>query len=139
MKILKYTFNIPQLIVEDDELLEMGTKEETYTFTLLFKGIDLYEKLSNRPLLNDLIKMASVDGTSSLDVEMVKNLAKASYCKIENGSFHQNMVTADEFSKTMAFAQIGLDTEFMVELLQMASDCCEARQKTTDSNRTSKK
>lgn len=137
MKILKYTFEIPQLIVEDGELLEMGTKEETYIFTLLFKGIDLYEKLTGKPLLTDLTKMSQMGNV--VDVELIKNLAKCSYCKIEGDSFHQNMVTADEFSKTQAFSRIGMDTDFMSAIVQMAVDCCISNtQKASDGAKAKK-
>lgn len=140
MKILKYTFEIPQLIVENNELIEMGTIEETYTFTLLFKGVDLYEKLSGRALLTDLAKLSNSsekDIAQNLDIEMVKNLAKASYCKIDGEAFHQNMITADEFSKTQAFSKVGTDTEFMVALLNMAVECCVSNKKVNGT--TSKK
>ena len=132
MKILKYTFEIPQLIVENNELIEMGTIEETYTFTLLFKGVDLYEKLSGKALLTDLAKLSNSsekDIAQNLDIEMVKNLAKASYCKIDGDAFHQNMITAEEFGKTQAFSKVGTDTEFMVALLNMAVECCVSNKK----------
>lgn len=127
MKIFKYTFLIPQLIVENGELMECGTKEEEYTFTLLFKGVDLYEKLSGRALLSDLAGMSNLDQNNfakELDINIIKNLAKASYCKIDGEAFHQNLVTAEEFSKTSAFMQVATDTEFMAELLNMAVECC---------------
>lgn len=128
MKILKYTFTIPQLIVEDGELIEMDAKDETYTFTLLFKGIDLFEKIYNKPLLTELAKLSNMgdDTIKNLDVDMIKALARASYCKIEGDAFHQNMATAEEFSKTSAYSRLGTDTNFMVELLNMAVECCVA-------------
>ena len=122
MRILKYTFDIPQLIVDDGELFEKGSIKETHTFTLLFKGINLYEKLAGKPLLNELSKYGNAN--QEIDIEMIKNLACASWCKIENDSFHQNMVTAEEFKKTEAFNLIGKDTEFMTKLLEMVMDCC---------------
>lgn len=136
MKILKYTFEIPQLIVEDGELIEMGTTQETHTFTMRFKGIDLYEKLTGRPLLNDLTKTKDGD----IDYSIIKDIAKASYIKIDGDSFHNNMVTADEFTKTQAFSKIGYDTEFMKQLIEMVSDCClsEERNKSIK-NQASKK
>ena len=142
MKILKYTFSIPQLVVENGELIEMGNKEETHTFTLLFKGVDLYEKLSNKPLLTDLAKMSvnanESDMVKNLDIDLIRNLAKASYCKIDGDSFHQNMVTADEFSKTQAYTKVATDTEFMVALLNMAVDCCVSRSQSNTSQSTKK-
>lgn len=141
MKILKYTFNIPQLVVEDGELVEMGATEETYTFTLLFKGIDLFEKIYNKPLLTELAKLSNVNEgnvANSLDVEMLKALAKASYCKIDGNAFHQNMITAEEFSKTSAFTRISMDTDFMIALLNMAVECCVNNQKVTGHTSTKK-
>lgn len=142
MKILKYTFEIPQLIVENDELVEMGTKQETYTFTLLFKGVDVYEKLTGKALLTDLAKMSTMTEENvarDLDIELIRNLAKASYCKIENDAFHQNMITAEEFSKTQAFTKVATDTEFMVQLLNMAVDCCVSNNQSASKGATSKK
>lgn len=141
MRVLKYTFDIPQLIVENDELIEMGSKQETYTFTLLFKGVDLYEKLSNKALLTDIAKLSNQDQNqlaNNLDVDMIKNLAKASYAKIENNTFHQNLITADEFSKTQAFQRIGIDTDFMVALLNMAVECCVSGKQTNNTHPTKK-
>lgn len=121
MKILKYTFDIPRLIVEDGELVEMGNTQETYTFTLLFKGVDLYEKLTGRSLLTDISKYTNAD---NIDFNIVKDIAKASFVKIDGDAFHQNMVTAEDFSKTLAFSKIGTDTEFMTDLIEMVIDCC---------------
>lgn len=141
MKILRYTFEIPKLIVDDNELLEAGFTNETYTFTLLFKGVDLYEKLTGRALLTDLAKMSNVDEsnfTKSIDMDVIKNLAKASYCKIEGDAFHQNMITAEEFSKTQAFSRVATDVDFMTELLSMAVDCCVSNKKVNSTNSTKK-
>lgn len=125
MKILKYTFNIPRLIVENGDLVEMGETQESYTFTLLFKGVDLYEKLTNRALLTDLTKNSDI---KNMDFNIVKDIAKASYVKIDGDAFHQNMITAEEFAKTPAYAQIGKDTEFMTKLLEMVMDCCVSKE-----------
>lgn len=121
MKILKYTFDIPKLIVEDGELLEAGTVKETYTFTLLFKGVGLYEKLTGKPLLNELSKYSG--DVKDIDIEFIKNVAKASYAKIEGNQFHQNMITAEEFSKTEAFNRVLIDVDFMTALIEMVMDC----------------
>ena len=51
MKILKHTFKIPKLEVINDELVESGVCEETYTFTLLHKGVGLFEDIAKKPLL----------------------------------------------------------------------------------------
>ena len=130
MKILKYTFKLPNLTVVDDELVEDGVIEETHTFTLLFKGFGVYEELAHKPLLSSLTKFAGKDGevdSDSLDNmlsrDFISNLACASYVKIENGKFHNNRSTADEFKKTKAYSYLFRDLEFIQELLKMASDC----------------
>lgn len=139
MKILKYEFSIPKLIIEDGQLVEMGETKETHTFTLLFKGVDLYEKLSGKALLTDIAKYGNDINTQNIDIEMIKNLAKASFVKIEDNQFHQNMITADEFTKTQAFSRIGMDTNFMVELLNMVVDCCLGDKMTAPTKATPKK
>lgn len=142
MKILKYTFTISNLVVEDGTLVQLGETKETHTFTLLFKGVDLYEKLSGKPLLGDIAKLNTKELQQNLDVDMIKNLAKASYVKIEGNSFHQNLVSAEEFTKTQAFARVGIDTDFMGELLNMVLDCCLSdvqKAKFNNNNSTSKK
>ena len=141
MKIFKYKFEIPQLAVEDGELFENGVKEEEYTFTLLFKGVDLYEKLSGRALLSDLGSMSNLNESNfveKLDLNIIKNLAKASYCKIEGNAFHQNLVSAEEFGKTLAFQQVSTDTDFMYGLLEMAIDCCISKKQKESNNSTKK-
>ena len=142
MKIFKYKFEIPTLVVENGELYECGTKEEEYTFTLLFKGVDLYEKLSGRALLSDLASMGTLNQNNfakELDMNIIKNLAKASYCKIDGDTFHQNLVTAEEFGKTSAFIQVATDTEFMTELLNMAVECCVSKTQKVGNNVPTKK
>lgn len=123
MKILKYTFQIPQLIVDDGELLENGYIEETHTFTLLFKGVGLYEKLAGKPLLTDLTEYSKRNTDGQIDVEFVKNIACASWCKIVDDSVHQNVVTAEEFRKSDVFNVVSTDTDFMKQLLEMMTDC----------------
>lgn len=122
MKILKYTFDIPKLIVDDGDVIEAGTTKETHTFTLLFKGVGLYEKLTGRALITDLSKYGQ--NASQIDIALVKDLARASYVKIENDQIHQNMITAEEFTKTEAWNRIGVDVDFMTQIVEMVTDCC---------------
>ena len=130
MKILKYTFRLPKLEVIDDELVETGHIEETHTFTLLFRGIGIYEELANKPLLASLMAMQgegddinanAIDNMLSKD--FISNLACASYVKIENGKFHNNRATAEEFKRTSAYSQIFNDVDFVTQLVTMAVDC----------------
>lgn len=141
MKILKYTFKLPNLKIEDDELIEDGFIEETYTFTLLFKGIGVYEELAHKPLLASLGELGNSDDAleNMLSKDFISNLACASYVKIENGKFHNNRSTADEFKKTKAYSYIFKDVHFIEELVKMASECilddekAKAKSKTTSS------
>lgn len=130
MKILKYTFKLPNLTVVDDELVEDGVIEETHTFTLLFKGVGVYEELAHKPLLSSLTKFAGQDGQVSddsldnvLSRDFITNLACASYVKIENGKFHNNRSTAEEFKKTKAYSYLFRNIDFIQKLLIMASEC----------------
>ena len=136
MKILKYTFKLPELKLIDDELVQTGYTEETYTFTLLFKGIGIYEELANRPLFSSLMSLGSEDGEvnektmdSMLSKEFISNLACASYIKIENGKFHNNRATAEEFKKTGAYSEIFKDINFVNALMQMAIECIKDDEK----------
>ena len=129
MKILKYTFNLPKLEVIDGDLVETGVIEETHTFTLLFKGIGIYEELANKPLLSSLMAMTNegeIDRSTidnMMSREFLSNLACASYVKIENGKFHNNRATAEEFKKTSAYSEIFKDIDFITELMTMAVEC----------------
>lgn len=126
MKILKHTFRIPKLEVIDGELIENGFNEETYTFTLLHKGVGLFEDLSNKPLLAYLyeIDLENKEAISKLlSKDFIPNLACASYIKIENNQFHNNRATAEDFKKLPVFQKVSEDLDFAVELIQMAMDC----------------
>lgn len=127
MKILKYTFRLPNLKLVGDDLIEDGFEEETHTFTLLFKGIGVFEELAHKPLLASLSQIGNdVDEEaveSILSKDFVSNLACASYIKIEDGKFHNNRSTAEEFKKTKAYSYIFRDVEFIQELVKMASEC----------------
>lgn len=147
MKILKYTFKLPNLTVVDDELVEDGVIEETHTFTLLFKGIGVYEELAHKPLLASLLKFKNDGGVQEealdnmLSREFISNLACASYIKIENNNFHNNRSTAEEFKKTKAYSSIFSDLKFIEALITMAGECIVEDQKAkikSDVNNNSK-
>lgn len=142
MKIFKHTFKFPKLAIIDGELIEEGAKEETYTFTLLHKGIGLYEELSHEPLLASLLKIKG--GEEEIDEESIRtmfarefisNLAAASYVKIENDKFHNNRSTAEEFKKTLAYSKCADDIGFVNKLLQMATDCITEGAKADSKNK----
>lgn len=126
MKILKYTFRIPQLSIVDGELIEEGNKEETYTFTLLHKGIGLYEEMAGEPLINTLLDVQNLKENEIAKIVMnskfVLNLASASYVKIEDGKFHNNRATCEEFKKLPVCNHLN-DPNFVAQLLQMATEC----------------
>lgn len=134
MKIIKHTFKFPKLSVsKDGELIEDGFIEETHTFTLLHKGMGIFEELSGKPLMAYLTDIASeneMDAVNKfLDKSFIPNLACASYVKIENGKFHNNRATAEEFKKTAVFPRITEDLGFVEQLVSMAVDCILGEQK----------
>lgn len=141
-KILKYTFRTPILKVVGDDLVEDGYKEEEYTFTLLHKGIGLYEEITGNSLLKDLTKISMMGDNFNNDKDLLKefipSLAMASYIKIENGNFHNNMVTAREFKCKPIYTTCNEDYAFVEKLMQMAIECVNNKVKTKESN-TSKK
>lgn len=133
MKILKYTFSLPKLqIDEKGELIENGITNETYTFTLLHKGIGIFEELAHKPLMSYLMDINLDDSTSFeklLSKDFIPNLACASYVKIEGDKFHNNRATAEEFKKTQAYPKVTEDLNFVKELLQMSVECVSANEK----------
>lgn len=137
MKILKHTFKIPKLEVVDGELVENGFNEETYTFTLLHKGVGLFEDLADKPLLAYLyeIDMEDKEAMSKLlSKDFIPNLACASYVKIENNQFHNNRATAEDFKKLPVYQKVNEDLEFAVDLIQMAMDCILEEEKNKKKN-----
>lgn len=128
-KIIKHTFKLPNLIVKDGELIEDKETTATYTFTLLFKGIGLYEDIAGKPLINSLMTALGQDGNEveavgkMMDKKFVKDLACASYVKIVGDKFHNNRATAEEFKKSQVYPYIENDYEFIVKLITMATEC----------------
>lgn len=121
---------MPKLEVVDGELIENGTLEETYTFSLLHKGMGLFEELSGKPLMAYLMGLKGITDDVNEDTieklmskNFINNLACASYVKIEDNKFHNNRATAEEFKKTFAFQKITEDFDFITKLLAMATDC----------------
>lgn len=133
-KIIKHTFKIPNLVVKDGELIEDKETTVTYQFTLLFKGIGLYEEISGKSLLNSLMASAVDDDKSTalakmVDKKLIKDLACASYIKIVGDKFHNNRATAEEFRKSQVYPILENDFEFITKLLQMAMECVYDEQK----------
>lgn len=122
----------------------MGERAETYCFTLLHKGIGLYEEMAGEPLISTLIDVQGADETEMakkvLDSKFILNLASASYVKIEDGRFHNNRATCEEFKKLPVVNHI-TDPAFVTALLQMATECAvgEAKQNPKSVSKSSKK
>lgn len=124
MKIFEYTFKVPNLEVVNGKLVERASNEETCTFTLLHKGFGLYEDLTGKPLMAKLLELGEDDPLETLiSKEFISNLACASYVKIEDGKFHNNRATAEEFKKSPVFYKVTQDVKFMRGLVRMALDC----------------
>ena len=134
-KIIKHTFKLPSLTVKDGELVEDKETTATYTFTLLFKGIGLYEEISGKPLINSLMNAVGEDKSELdalekiMDKKFIKDLACASYVKIVGDKFHNNRATAEEFRKSQVYPFIENDYQFVVELISMAMECVYDKEK----------
>lgn len=134
-KIIKHTFRIPSLAVENGELVEGKETTITYTFTLLFKGIGLFEEISGKSLLNSLVSNLGENVTQEailekmIDKKLIKDLACASYVKIVGDKFHNNRATAEEFRKSQVYPIIENDYEFAIDLITMAMECVYNEQK----------
>jgi len=138
MKIYKHTFEIPELKVVNGDLVESGTIKETYTFTLLHKGMGLYEELSGKPLMATLINLKNEEDALEqvISNKFVQDLACASYVKIDGDKFHNNRATVEEFKKTAVYPKICEDVEFIQGLIRMAMECItdqQEKKKKTDS------
>lgn len=126
MKILTHTFEIPQLKVENGTLIEDGIKEEKYTFTLLFKGIGLFEEITNESLMASIMKCyknGEVDYQQITNDKFVKALACATYVKIDGDKFHNNRATAEEFTRLPVYQYLTKDINFVKELIEMSISC----------------
>ena len=134
-KIIKHTFKIPSLAVKDGELIQDKETTVTCTFTLLFKGIGLYEEISGKPLINSLMNAMSgnendIEAVEKImDKKFIKDLACASYVKIAGDKFHNNRATAEEFRKSQVYPFIENDYDFVVELISMAMECVYDKEK----------
>lgn len=137
-KIIKHTFKIPHLVVKDGELVQDSESTLTYQFTLLFKGVGLYEEIAGKSLLNTLVdsvkfnndeldEAASMEGF--IDKQFIKDLACASYVKIVGDKFHNNRATAEEFRKSQAYSIVENDYDFIMKLISMAMECIYDEQK----------
>lgn len=140
-KIIKHTFEIPNLTVKDGELVEGNPTKVTYTFTLLFKGFGIFEELHGSPLFSALIDLVDENGNDTESVKKmfssstIKDLAAASYVKIVGEKFHNNRATAEEFRKSQVYPLIENDYDFVTKLSTMAMECVYDEQKNKLNNR----
>lgn len=142
-KIIKHTFNIPNLSVKDGELVEGNPITKTYTFTLLYRGIGLYEEIAKEPLFNSLLdcigKENDIENAKNLlNKDFIKTLACVSYCKIDGDKFHNNRATCEEFKKTPVYPLIEQDFEFITKLISMAMECCYDNEKSKKNSEVSR-
>lgn len=125
-KIIKHTFEIPNLKLVNGELVQEGIRKETYTFTLLQKGIGIYEELAKEPLVKTLVTLDNIEDSEQigklLGSEFLLNLASASYVKIEGNKFHNNRATAEDFKKSTVANHLS-DLSFATKLIHMAVEC----------------
>jgi len=127
MKIIKHTFSIPQLAVVDGEVVEKEDKKETYQFTLLHKGIGVFEDMTGTPLMDTLLECQGQSDTQMaktiMNSNFILNLAAASYIRIgKDGQIHNNRATAEEFKKYPVASHLN-DLNFTIKLIEMATDC----------------
>lgn len=127
-KILEYTFETNELgLDEQGKLVIRDSKKETLTFTLLHRGIGIYEEMVGEPLVSSIVGLKGEDREETLksinDKEFILNLAAASYVKIENGKFHNNRATAEEFKKIPYVKKYIDDINFVSALYSMAIAC----------------
>lgn len=128
MKIFKHTFEIPQLEVVNDELVEKEPKEITCTFTLLHGGIGRFEEYYGSSLMKKLNEINKIDSNAEKSYAIIGDrpfilaLASASYVKIEGNKFENNRATMEEFIKSEMADEIA-NIEFITKLLNMVTDC----------------
>lgn len=133
-KIIKHNFSIPNLVMKDGELVEDKPTIITCTFTLLFKGMGLFEEIHGSPLFTAMLDL--VGGNNDIEnakvlygSNVIKDLAAASYVKIDGDRFHNNRKTVDEFINGRVYPLVENDTEFVIKLTQMAMECIYGKPK----------
>ena len=133
-KIIKHTFELPNLSLQDGELVEGNPTTVTYTFTLLFKGFALFEEIHGKSLFSAMLEMYKDSASESETAQtmfgssVIKDLAAASYVKIEGDRFHNNRATVEEFRKSQVYQLVENDMSFVAKLTEMASECIYGKQ-----------
>lgn len=145
-EIYKHTFYVDQVSVVDGELIIGDPVEYTYNFSLVMKGMDLFEKEYGKPLISTLTnivretnvktveELENLDdnmdfllgmSSSFIDGKFIKALACASYIKIENNQPINNEFTAEEFKQLPVYPYVTSDFEFLGKMLSMAVSCIQ--------------
>ena len=143
MKIFKYKFEIPNIQLDaNGELIEGTPTYKDCTFTLLHGGVGRFEEYYGTSFMKrimELNKGSNEDIAFALfnDRKFVVALAGASYVKIENGAFQNDRSTMDEFING-PLADLVMNTEFMIGLLQMATECVIGKVKKKENAKKSK-
>ena len=147
-KIIKHTFEIPNLTVEDGELVEGKPTTKTYTFTLLYRGVGLFEEITGVSLFNTLMSQIGTDtdemksASRLMNREFIQSLAAVSYVKLDGDKFHNNRATVEEFKKSPVYPLLDQDLTFIKKLISMAIECIggdEGKKKTKAEVSRSKK
>lgn len=145
MKIIKHEFEIPQLSLVNGELVECDAIKETYTFTLLHGGIGVFENNYGASLISTLLKFNIGEGSEEerasrllQDSNFIKELASASYVKVDGGKFENTYATAQEFKEKEVINYL-YDIDFVIKLIRMACDCIFEDKKQKNNNKTTKK
>lgn len=148
-KIIKHTFSIPNLSVENGELVEGEPRKETYTFTLLYRGVGLFEEITGESIFKVLMNMSASSNSEAeavsnmMDKNFIQTLASVSYVKLDGDRFHNNRATVEEFKKTPVYPLLTQDIGFVTKLYGMAMECIseadKSKSKTKENANRSKK
>lgn len=138
MKIIKHTFELPNLQLDQNgELIEGTPIYKTCTFTLLHGGIGRFEETYGKPLMSKIMEMNKAEGTEEergmkliADRKFILDLAGASYVKIENNKFENNRATMDEFINS-DIADHVMNIDFITKLFEMTTECVIGKVKET--------
>lgn len=159
-EIYKHTFFVDNVRVENGDLIIDEPTEYTYQFTLLMKGLDLFEREYGQPLIKALTTMIKETKVSDindlenlndnmdfllnmtegvLDGKFIRALACASYVKIENNQPINNEFTVEEFKELPVYPHITGDFEFLGKMMSMAINCVQdSGDKKKNNNQTKK-
>lgn len=144
-KLVEYTFEEDNIQIVDGEIIICDPKEYSARFMATTKALDLFEQDYGKPMIKTLLDMIASAGISNIEdiksgidngmvgamfeTRFVKALASSCYFKIANGAFIQNEATAIEFRESPMYNLASNDVDFIVELIQSATNCIFEKQK----------